>query len=388
MLHNIKPRPPRAKNKDSGLTLQEKKFVNGLLAKGYQQQDVAFIVNQGRSTTVNQARFKKSSNVPTATNDEVEDYLRIQSSYDPKTLLNPYKDQRLIRARESMMAAVQAFNNPTTIFRAELFCVLANIAWTYLLHEKLEKTKVGSSKIDNGNSVTVGGTLDKEICPIKDKAVIANLKQIVKIRDEVEHTFFFGADEYFGPLFQACCVNFEKHMTEWFGVHLSLAKELSLALQFVRLQKEQIVKLEKSNLPASIKTITDEIQSSEYANNNAFQLKVYYSTEVSSKTNADIHKLVTYGGDTNGIPVAVKKVDYTRVTQDQIVNKVKAQGFKKFSRDAHQKFWMQKWKTAAQRHSKAKQYGELLLKSQWMWFEQTWLPVVLKYCEESGNRFK
>ena len=388
MLHNIKPRPPRARNKDSGLTVQEKKLVNGLLAKGYQQQDVAFIVNQGRSTTVNQARFKKSASVTTASNGEVQEYLKIQSAYDAKTLLNPYKDQRLIRARETMMAAVQTFNNPTTIFRAELFCVLSNIAWTYLLHEKLEKTKAGSSKIENGNSVTVGGTLDKQICPIKDKAVISNIKHIVKIRDEVEHTFFVGAEEYFGALFQACCVNFERHMTEWFGAHLSLAKELSLALQFARFQKEQIIELEKSNLPPAIKAIADEIQNSEFADNNAFQLKVYYSTEISSKTNADIHKLVAYVGDTNGMPVVVKKVDYTRLTQAQIVAKVRAQGYKKFSRDAHQKFWMQKWKTAAERHGKAKQYGELLLKSQWMWFEQTWLPVVLKYCEEAGNKFK
>lgn len=388
MLHNIRPRPPRAKNKDGGLTQQEKKLVNGLLAKEYQQQDVTFIVNQGRSTTVNQARITKSASVATASDDQVEEYLKIQSAYDPKTLLNPYKDQRLIRAREAMMAAVQAFNNPTTIFRAELFSVLANIAWTYLLHEKMEKTKAGSSRLDNGNSVTIGGTLDKQICPIKDKAVTANLKHIVKIRDEVEHTFFVGGDEYFGPLFQASCINFEKHMTEWFGAHLSLAKELSLALQFARLQKDQLVELEKSNLPPTIKAITDEIQGSEFADSNAFQLKVYYSTEVSSKTAADIHKLVTYGDGAVGMAVAIKKVDYARLTQAQIVSKVSTAGYKKFSDREHQKLWMQKWKTAAERHSKAKQYGELLLKSQWMWFEQTWLPVVLKYCEEAGDKFR
>lgn len=388
MLQNIKPRPKHSKSKDGSLTAEEKVLVNGLLAQGYQAQDIAYIINQGRSTTINQARIINDHKAKIASEDEVKKFLQIQKSYDPKTLLNPHKDQRLIRAREAMMAAVQVFNNPTMIFRAELFCVLANIAWTYLFHEKLEKTKAGSSKIDNGNSITVGGTLDRQICPIKDKAVIANLKQIVKIRDEVEHTFFVGGDEYFGPLFQACCVNFERHMIEWFGEHLSLSKELSLALQFVRLQKDQIIELEKSNLPPKIKAITQEIENSEFVDNNAFQLNVFYSTEVSSKTNADIHKLVTYGADSNVIPVAVKKVDYTRLTQAQIVEKVQSAGYKKFTTYEHQKFWTQKWKNAAERHSKAKKYGELLLKSQWMWFEQTWLPEVLEYCKNAGGTFK
>lgn len=150
------------------------------------------------------------------------------------------------------------------------------------------------------------GRVFKQICPIKDKAVAANLKHIVKIRDEVEHAFFVGGDEYFGPLFQACCVNFEKYMTEWFGTHLSLAKELSLALQFARLQKDQLVELEKGNLPPTIKAITDEIQGSEFADSNAFQLKVYYSTEVSSKVPCGANPSVTieklyYSGDFGGI---------------------------------------------------------------------------------------
>ncbi|MBQ5515476.1 MAG: hypothetical protein IIT88_00095 [Acetobacter sp.] len=45
-----------------------------------------------------------------------------------------------------MIAAVQTFNTPTMIFRAEIFAVLANIAWTYLIHEKLEREEKGSSE--------------------------------------------------------------------------------------------------------------------------------------------------------------------------------------------------------------------------------------------------
>lgn len=47
MLQNIKPRPKHSKSKDGSLTTEEKVLVNGLLAQGYQAQDVAYIINQG-----------------------------------------------------------------------------------------------------------------------------------------------------------------------------------------------------------------------------------------------------------------------------------------------------------------------------------------------------
>jgi hypothetical protein len=149
MLQHIKPQPKRSKSKGGTLTAIEKAVAKGLLAFGYRAQDITFIINQGRLNTVNQARVSQVENdnkISAASKKAVNEYLKIQYSYDPKTLLNPYKDHRLIRAREAMMSAVQAFNNPTTIFKAELFCVLANVAWTYLLHEKLERTNAGSSK--------------------------------------------------------------------------------------------------------------------------------------------------------------------------------------------------------------------------------------------------
>ena len=196
MIKNIKPQAKYTKSKDGTLTDIEKTLAKGLLALGYRAQDVTFIVNQGRSSTVNQASVSEvgdNSKILAASSTEVEHYLLVQSSYDPKTLLNPHKDERLIRAREAMISAVQIFNSPSITFKTETFCVLANIARTYLLHEKMERTNAGSSKLDRGNSITVNGVLHKQICPIKDPAVIENLKVLIKIRDDVEHTFLLAA---------------------------------------------------------------------------------------------------------------------------------------------------------------------------------------------------
>ena len=40
----------------------------------------------------------------------------------------------LTKSREAASAAVQIFNSPLITFKSEIFIVLMNIAWTYLLH--------------------------------------------------------------------------------------------------------------------------------------------------------------------------------------------------------------------------------------------------------------
>lgn len=389
MLHFVKPN--RKKSKDGGLTKKEQSFVKGLLDEGYSAQDIVHIINQGRSTTINLARVTEAKNnkdVKASSKKEIDHFIEVQSSYDPKTLLNPYRDERLIRAREAMISAVQIFNSPTIIFKAEIFCVLANIAWTYLFHEKVERTVKGSSVLDSGKSITVSGTLDKDICPIKDNAVKENIKKIIEIRDAVEHTFFVGGEGAFGSLFQANCVNFERYLTEWFGENLSLAKELSLALQFVRLKKEQVITLETSNFPPKIKAISKSIHDNEFSDNNAFQLTVFYTTDISSKTNADLHKLVDYDAANEASVVAVKKQNYTKLSETEVVGKIKKKGYKNFSEYEHRLFWKSRWAAKEERNKKATKFGEVVLKNQWQWYEETWLGEVLQYCKAAGNKYK
>ena len=43
------------------------------------------------------------------------------------------------KSREAALAAVQIFNNPQVTLKSEIFIVLMNIAWTYLLHAYYRK---------------------------------------------------------------------------------------------------------------------------------------------------------------------------------------------------------------------------------------------------------
>ena len=147
MHQNIKP--DRLKTKHGGLKEKEIPIAKALLNMGYKAQDIAFIMSLGRETTLNPGRFnpiKNDDSIDAITEDQARKYLKIQSSYHPQTLLNPYKHGRVIRAREAMQSAVQNFNNPLILFKTETFCVLSNIAWTYLIHEKMESVESNSTK--------------------------------------------------------------------------------------------------------------------------------------------------------------------------------------------------------------------------------------------------
>ena len=48
-------------------------------------------------------------------------------------------EELIEKSREAALAAVQIFNNPQTTFKSEIFIVVMNIAWTYLLHAYYRK---------------------------------------------------------------------------------------------------------------------------------------------------------------------------------------------------------------------------------------------------------
>ena len=84
----------------------------------------------------------------------------------------------------------------------------------------------------------------------------------------------------------------------------------------------------------------------------------------------------------NTLEVLEKRVVYNKLTQKDVVTIINNLGYQIFSKHEHQKFWQTKWISAEIRNKKAKKYGELVIKNQWLWYEETWLPEVKKYCKE------
>lgn len=278
--------------KGGSLNGPEKKIVKRLLQKKWRNQDIQAIVNFGRKVTINSARITGVKNDVTqgmASDGDVERFLRIKRSYNPKTGLNQYEHERLIRAREAMILAVQVFNSPAHSFKSELFCVLSNIAWTYLFHEYYHRNDVEIVK-ENGYSIALSEMIAREDCPISE-GVRLNLQDVKRLRDKVEHSMLEQSDSLWGGVFQANCLNFDKLLCELFGPEVSLQNELSFSLQFAKPGLEQLKELIQHDIPPSIQALNREMMDAktpEQREDIEYQFSVIYSIVSSSKSKAHV----------------------------------------------------------------------------------------------------
>ncbi|MGA2311622.1 MAG: DUF3644 domain-containing protein [Xanthobacteraceae bacterium] len=198
--------------------------------------------------------------------------------------MRPTPHPRLIRAREAMILAVQMFNSSALNFKTEVFAVLANISWTYLLHEFYARNGVKVVQ-DDGRSLLLSQMVERQDCPLSE-GVRNNLRALKIIRDDVEHKVLGKADIRWYGLFQACCLNFNRALCALFGDRMTLAGELSFALQFTRMDVEQLGTLNKYEIPAHIDAIDARLEQTLTDDQRAdleYQFRVIYTLDAASK---------------------------------------------------------------------------------------------------------
>ena len=336
-----------AKSLSGALTDEEKRIVRALLDKGQRNQDIQALINIGRSATINGARIsevKKIKNQESASEEEIEFFYKKKQSYDLKTGLNLYDDERLIRAREAMILAVQVFNSAAIGFKTEVFSVLANIAWTYLLHEHYERN--GIATVDSSDrSLLLSQMIERNDCPLSS-GMRDNLRSIISIRNQVEHKLFRKGDLIWLGLFQACCLNFDKTLGDLFGEKLSLAPELPFALQFMRPNIEQVNILNKYEIPPHIEAIDARISETltlEQRNDIEYKFRVVFTLDAASKRSAHfefVHPDSDDGRQIQNILVNYKPGDHLYPFKPNTVCELvtKATGMK-FSSYNHMRAW-------------------------------------------------
>lgn len=281
-----------ARRPQGALTGEEKHIVKGLLQAGERNQDIQALVNTGRSATINSGRItevKQDDTIAPASAEDLEYYRARKKSFDPQTGLNLYDDERLIRAREAMLLAVQVFNSPTLKFKAEVFAVHANIAWTYLLHVHYERQGIAILQED-GRSFLLSQMVARDDCPLS-QGIRDNLSSLKKIRDAVEHTLFRRADTQFLSIFQACCLNFDKAICDLFGPDMALSNELSFSLQFAKMDLGQLAQVHAYEVPEHIRTLEQEIDGDLDEARSAdieYRFRVVYTFENSTKSKSHI----------------------------------------------------------------------------------------------------
>lgn len=271
-----------------------------------------------------------------------------------KKKVGSIKLELLQKSRESMLCAVQVYNNPAITFKAETFCVLAIISWTYLCHayyrerrieyhyfkqngrkRKFDRTKYGALK-----AWDLEHCLNKDECPFND-ATKANLRFIIGLRHEIEHQMTTRIDDAVSAKFQACSINYETEITRLFGLKYSIASQLSMSIQFTSLSEPQVEMLEElKDMPANIasfinmydKSLDDEI----YKSIN-YSYRVFYVPKVANKP-GQADKVVTFikegseeAAKLNAEHVLIKERERHKLLPSEIVKMMKDKGYTNFN---------------------------------------------------------
>jgi hypothetical protein len=313
------------------------------------------------------------------------------------------KTELLTKSRESMLAAVQIFNNPNIQFKSESFIVLSNIAWTYLLHayfrsknieyryydqqgnrKRYQKTKTGAHK-----HWELERCLDVRSCPI-DNVAKSNLKFLIGLRHEVEHQMTTRIDDYLSARFQACCLNYNEYIKSLFKDNLGIDKHLSFSLQFSSIKEEHANQLKEfSDLPENISSYINSFDSDlpqEEYNDLRYSYRVLYVPKsVNHKGQAD--RVIEFipanspeAEKLNKEYVLIKEKEKPKYLPGEIVEIIKGLGYPKFNAYQHAKLWQ-----AKDAKNQRKNFGVQVAK-QWYWYDP-WLSEVKNHCAENAGKY-
>ncbi|KRA61564.1 hypothetical protein ASD79_05445 [Caulobacter sp. Root655] len=328
------------------LTSIEKSVIKALLVEGWRNQDVQVLINTGRSASINFGRIstiKGDNTIVPASKQQVEAFRRKKLLFDHVTGLCPFDDERLVRAREAMILAVELFNTPRIAFKAGVFSMLANVAWTYLLHQYY--VSKGVPIIKDGFSLLLSQMIAREDVPLS-KGCKQNLVALKEIRDVVEHRTIGSFDSKWLPLFQSTCLNFEKVITELFGVKLTLGHDLGFSLQFAKLTTEEISTLQGFDLPEHIAaldaSLAAKLKDGE-ADDLEYQFKVIYTLTNASKAKAHFQFVQpdsAEGKEIQNVLIKYKPLDEIYPLKPSEVSKlISEKSGRKFTLDKHQRAW-------------------------------------------------
>ena len=171
------------------------------------------------------------------------------------------------KARESALAALRAFNDPSSGYRTEQFILLMVIAWNSLMQAVLDRDGVEYFDCDDdGNVKTVEGRkrvrdTDELITLVGDERLPApaaeNLRYFLRLRNRIAHRYLPALDAPTAGHAQSMLINFEEVLVQEFGAEAALGDELYLPLQIGKFRREPELKRIQAQLPLDVLEFLD-----------------------------------------------------------------------------------------------------------------------------------
>lgn len=320
-----------------------------------------------------------------------------------KRKLHSIKNELILKSKESILTAVQVFNNPNIQFKSESFIVLSIIAWTYLLHAYYRDRKIEYRYFDQGAKkkrfhTTKNGAhkywelercLNDKKSPV-DKIVTANLLFLVGLRHEIEHQMTTRIDDLLSARFQACCLNYNEYLKKLFPSENNIEKYLSFSLQFSSLSEKQVDQLTDykslpKNISAYIESFDKDLPEKEF-NDSRFSYRVLFVPKTANrKGQAD--KVIEFVDPNSEIAKGLSKEYWAfkdrekpKYLPSKIVREIKKLGYVGFGQHQHTQLWK---KEDAKNPSNG--FGVQIEKT-WYWYE-SWFEFVKKHCEENKAQY-
>lgn len=308
------------------------------------------------------------------------------------------RTELVTKSRESMLAAVQIYNNPQITFKTESFITLSIIAWTYLLHAYYANKKIdyryfhmqGKKKIYDRTKHgaykhwELERCLDEKQSPI-DSDTAQNLKFLIGLRHEIEHQMTKKIDSSVSAKLQACSINYNYYIKKLFGNVLGVDQELGMAIQFSPIeaeQKESLLHNEKiaDNVKNFITTFEKSLTEEEIGNTH-YAYRVVFARVDGKRINGETDEVIRFlpadspqAQGLNAKYALIKETEKKKYLSKEIVTIMHDKGFAWFTVGDMTSFW----KTTLKSRDK---YGLYITKGQWMWYEN-WIPIIEKHCQE------
>lgn len=310
----------------------------------------------------------------------------------------------LTKSREAALAAVQIFNSPLITFKSEIFVVLMNIAWTYLLHAHYRRQNIEYRYYTQGQKRRVFGKtksgahkhwelercLNEPQSPV-DRDAANNLRFLIGIRHEIEHQMTSRLDSTLSAKFQACCLNYNDYVKKLFGENEGIDKYLAFSLQFSSISRKQADDLSSLNaMPVHIRAFVqgfEEKLSDEEFNSPRFAYRVLFVAKTANrKGQADqviefVKADSQLAQDVNKSYTVIKETERPKHLPKGIVKLMQNEGFKRFTMPTHTNLWKQ-----LDAKNPAKGLG-VEVERAWYWYDN-WVEEVRKYCRENGDKYK
>lgn len=309
----------------------------------------------------------------------------------------------VLKSREAALAAVQIFNSPMITFKSEIFIVLMNIAWTYLLHayyrregieyryytksgkrRRFDKTKHGADK-----HWELERCLNEKKSPI-DKDAANNLRFLIGIRHEIEHQMTGRLDSTLSAKFQACCLNYNEYVKKLFGEENGIDKYLAFSLQFTSISQDQAKHLPSPNeMPAYIGAFVEDFEkklSDDEFNSPRFAYRVLFVPKTANRKGQADEVIEFVKADTelasnvNRTYALIKETERQKYRPSKIVEMMTKEGFKQFNLHHHTQLWQ-----AEDAKAPGKGYG-VEVEGYWYWYE-SWVDVVRDHCKNNAAKY-